>query len=133
MLSNFGLQSNFDLHPLGGLLVAKDMKFALLFDLYGELLSSRQREIFEGYYSDDLSLSELSEAYGITRQGVLQNIRSAEHKLLETEEKLQLSQSFLRNRKRAEQIETLANLLAQKGNPAGEEIAFLARQMQEDL
>ncbi len=113
--------------------MAKDMKMALLFDLYGELLSPRQREVFEGYYSDDLSLSELSDAYGITRQGVLQNIRSAEHKLMETEEKLNLSQNFLRNRRRAEEIETLAALLVQQGNSAGEEIAFLARQIQEDL
>ncbi len=109
------------------------MKLTLLFDLYGELLSSRQREIFEGYYGDDLSLSELSDAYGITRQGVLQNIRSAERKLLETEEKLQLSQNFLRNRRRAEEIETLARLVAEQGNAAGDEIAFLARQIQEDL
>ena len=113
--------------------MAKNMEFAFLFELYGELLSSRQREIFEGYYSDDLSLSELSEAFGITRQGVLQNIRSAEHKLTETEEKLQLSKHFLRNRHRAQQIETLAGLLAEQGNAAGEEIAFLARQIQEDL
>ncbi|MBR4867813.1 MAG: DNA-binding protein [Clostridia bacterium] len=112
--------------------MAKDMSLTFLYDLYGELLSPRQREIFEGYYADDLSLSELSEAYGITRQGVLQNIRSAEHKLRETEEKLKLSQAILRNRHRAEQIETLAELIAKQGDSAGVQIAYLARQIQED-
>ncbi len=113
--------------------MAKDMSLAFLFDLYGELLSPRQREIFEGYYNDDLSLSELADAYGITRQGVLQNVRSAENKLKETEDKLKLSQTLLRNRKRAEQIETLAQLLAQQGDSAGTQIAYLARQIQDDL
>jgi predicted DNA-binding protein YlxM (UPF0122 family) len=112
--------------------MAKDMSLTFLYDLYGELLSPRQREIFEGYYGDDLSLSELAEAYSITRQGVLQNIRSAEHKLQETDKKLKFSQTVLRNRRRAEQIEMLAELLAKQGNAAGIQIAYLARQMKED-
>jgi predicted DNA-binding protein YlxM (UPF0122 family) len=111
--------------------MAKDMTVAFLFDLYGELLSARQREIFEGYYHEDLSLSELSEAYGITRQGVLQNIRSAENKLRETEKKLKLAESLLRNRKRAEGIQTLAAGI--KDGSIGDQIALLARQIWEEL
>ena len=107
--------------------MAKDMTLALLFDWYGQLLSPRQREIFDGYYNEDLSLSELSEAYGITRQGVLQNIQSAEHKLRETEEKLHLYDSMLRARRLAEEIEALADTPGDHGAA----IIRLARQIQE--
>ncbi len=105
--------------------MAKDMMLAFLFDLYGELLSPRQREIFDGYYNEDLSLSELSDAYGITRQGVLHTIQTVEHKLRETEEKLGFSATLLQTKSWAEEIERLA----QTGQPA-EQIIQLAKRIQ---
>ncbi|MBQ7847547.1 MAG: DNA-binding protein, partial [Clostridia bacterium] len=42
----------------------------MLLDFYGELLTERQRELADLYYNDDLSLSEVAEECGITRQGV---------------------------------------------------------------
>ena len=48
----------------------KDLSLNLLFDTYGELLPENQRDMFEQYYCDDLSLSEIAENTGITRQGV---------------------------------------------------------------
>ena len=68
--------------------MAKNMSLVPLFDLYGELLSPRQYDAFDLYYNEDLSLSELAENLGVTRQGVLDNIRTAEKKLLNFEEKL---------------------------------------------
>ena len=68
--------------------MAKNMSFVLLFDLYGKLLSPRQYEAFDLYYNEDLSLGELAENLGVTRQGVLDNVRTAEKKLLDYEEKL---------------------------------------------
>ena len=97
--------------------MAKDMTLAFLFDLYGELLSPRQREIFDGYYSEDLSLSELSEAYGITRQGVLQNIQTAEHKRRAWEEKVGLYRTLFTARRLAGEI-----LQTAQGLPQGEGI-----------
>ncbi len=91
--------------------MAKDMTLAVLFDLYGELLSPRQREIFDGYYGEDLSLSELSDAYGITRQGVLQNIQTAEHKLREWEEKLGFFETLMTTRRLAGEIAKTAQQL----------------------
>ena len=59
----------------------KDMRIAELIDIYGDLLSSHQREIIEAYYFDDLSLSEISLNLGITRQGVRDSIKKSETQL----------------------------------------------------
>lgn len=59
----------------------------MLLDYYGELLTPRQRECYELYYNDDLSLSEIAEQCGISRQGAWDNIRRAGEALEEMEEK----------------------------------------------
>lgn len=59
----------------------------ILFDYYGALLSDKQRECFELYYGEDLSLTEIAELQGISRQGAWDNIRHAEEKLTEIEQK----------------------------------------------
>lgn len=61
--------------------MAKDLNMNLLLDIYGELLTEKQREMLELYYADDLSLGEISSENGITRQGVYRSIRTAEEKL----------------------------------------------------
>ena len=66
----------------------KELKFVLLLDCYGELLTIKQREYMELYYCEDLSLSEISEPQGITRQAVRAVIKRSEQILLETEKKL---------------------------------------------
>lgn len=66
--------------------------FPRLYDTYGALLTERQRELFELYYEQDLSLSEISEIAGITRQGARDAIGHAEAALREFEEKLGLLQ-----------------------------------------
>ena len=59
----------------------------LLFDFYGELLTEKQRECCDLHYNEDLSLSEIAEQCGISRQGVWDNIRRADAALEELEEK----------------------------------------------
>ncbi len=61
-----------------------------LYDVYGALLTERQRELFELYYEQDLALAEISEEAGITRQGARDAIGHAEAALREFEEKLGL-------------------------------------------
>ena len=61
-----------------------------LYDVYGALLTDRQRDLFELYYEQDLSLSEISEEAGITRQGARDAIGPAEAALRGFEEKLGL-------------------------------------------
>lgn len=68
----------------------KPLEMSLLFDFYGETLTEKQRELFDLYYNEDLSLAEIAEHAGITRQGVRDSIKRAEHALREMEEKLGL-------------------------------------------
>ena len=68
----------------------KDLKISLLFDCYGDLLNDKQREIFDCYYNEDFSLSEVAENFGITRQGVRDFVKRTEQQLLEFEEQLGL-------------------------------------------
>ncbi len=66
------------------------MKFPLLLDTYGVLLTGRKREILEYYYDDDYSLSEISELTGISRQGVRDSIKKSEEDIYEYESKLKI-------------------------------------------
>ena len=61
-----------------------------LLDRYGALLSEKQYRILDGYYNNDLSLSEIAENEGITRQGVSDFVKRSEAQLTEFEEKLGL-------------------------------------------
>ena len=68
----------------------KPLEMSLLFDFYGETLTEKQRELFDLYYNEDLSLSEIAFHAGITRQGVRDGIKRAEHALQEMEGRLGL-------------------------------------------
>ena len=68
----------------------KPFEMCMLFDFYGDILTAKQKELFDLYYNADLSLAEISEHMGITRQGVRDGIMRAEHALRATEEKLGL-------------------------------------------
>ncbi len=67
---------------------------AFLLDFYGELLSEVQRNIANLYYNEDLSLSEVAELCGITRQGVREHLLKVEKNLLMYESKLHLMEKF---------------------------------------
>lgn len=68
---------------------------AMLFDFYGDLLTERQKEFYDLYYNEDLSLAEIAENAGITRQGVRDVIVRADAILTEMEEKTGLIARFL--------------------------------------
>lgn len=70
--------------------MSKNFQIAELLDLYGMLLTDKQRETVEFYYNDDLSLGEIAENTGISRQGVRDSIKRSESILYEAEEKLGL-------------------------------------------
>ena len=63
---------------------------SLLYDFYGELLSERQKEVLTLRYEDDLSLAEIAEELGISRQGVHDALKNGEKALQKYEEKLGL-------------------------------------------
>lgn len=72
----------------GAVFVAKNLDIVLLADYYGEMLTENQRKFIEYYYSDDLSLSEIAQNEGITRQGVRDAVKRAEAQLYDMENKL---------------------------------------------
>ena len=74
--------------------MAKNYEIAILIDFYGEMLTAKQRDFLEYYYNDDLSLSEIAENEGITRQGVNDLIKRAEAQLLSFEEKCRYCENF---------------------------------------
>ena len=69
-------------------------RMALLYDFYGDVLTERQKEFYELYYNEDLSLSEIAENYGISRQGVRDVIVRAEATLTELEDKTGIIRRF---------------------------------------
>ena len=69
-------------------------RMTMLFDFYGELLTERQKEFFDLYYNEDLSLAEIAENAGISRQGVRDVIVRAEAILTDLEDKTGLIKRF---------------------------------------
>ena len=70
----------------------KDLTITDLFDLYGGLLTERQRELFSSYYVYDLSLSEIAEPEGKTRQSVYEQVKKVKKKLMDYENLLHLKE-----------------------------------------
>lgn len=86
----------------------KNIEISLLYDFYGQLLSSKQQQAVSLYYNDDLSLSETADVMGITRQGVRDLVKRSEAELYEYEDKLGLYKRFEQVGKYADDIRSLA-------------------------
>ena len=71
------------------------LKQSLLYDFYGELLTEHQKEIYEQFIVEDLSLSEIAKDAGISRQGVHDLIKRCNKILEEYEAKLHLVEKFI--------------------------------------
>lgn len=87
--------------------VDKILEQSLLFDFYGELLTDHQKEIYERFIADDLSLGEIAEEAGISRQGVHDLVKRCNQTLRGYEEKLHLIDKFLAVKEKIERIEGL--------------------------
>lgn len=74
----------------------KNLNIGYLLDFYGELLTDRKRSVMDMYYNEDLSLAEIAEEIGISRQGARDIIKKCEEELLFYEEKLGLVQKLRR-------------------------------------
>ena len=83
------------------------LKQSLLYDFYGELLTEHQKDIYEQFIVDDLSLSEIAKDAGISRQGVHDLIKRCNKILEEYEEKLHLVERFLSVKEKVHQIDGL--------------------------
>ena len=82
-------------------------KQSLLYDFYGELLTEHQKEIYEQFIVEDLSLSEIAKDAGISRQGVHDLVKRCDKILEEYEAKLHLVEKFLSIKEKVHQINEL--------------------------
>lgn len=105
----------------------KFVEQALLYDFYGELLTERQRQVYESVVLEDYSLSEVAEELEISRQGVHDMIKRCNHILEGYEEKLHLVEKFLNIRRQVQKIHDLADKY-QDG-----EIAAISNEILEEL
>ena len=85
----------------------KILEQALLYDFYGELLTAHQKEIYEQAVHDDLSLSEIAETAGISRQGVHDLVKRCHRTLEGYEAKLHLVEKFLSVKEKVSEIDTI--------------------------
>ena len=106
----------------------KNLDFVLLLDCYGSLLTERQRTLLEGYYDEDLSLTEIAENTGITRQGVHKCIRSAEDYLIQLEDTLEYAaKSHMVN----EILTKMKNIIEKSGQSGSKEMKELLSYVEE--
>ncbi|GFH94844.1 hypothetical protein IMSAGC003_01377 [Lachnospiraceae bacterium] len=105
---------------------------ALLYDFYGELLTEHQRSIYEDAVCNDLSLGEIAQERGISRQGVHDLIRRCDKALQEYETKLRLVEKFVNARDKVERIINLAQESEQHADRL-QEIYSLARELRQEL
>jgi len=87
------------------------LRKSLMFDFYGPLLTERQQDIYEMYYAQDMSLGEIGEQLGISRQAVYDIIKRSSAQLEEFEDKLGLLSKFLRQQMMLAQMEEQLQLL----------------------
>ena len=97
----------------------KNCEIGMLLDLYGALLTERQRDICEFYYDDDLSLAEVAEECGISRQGVRDALIKSEAQLFRYEEALGLSAKMREKEAAAEKTMRLLSRLEETANTPG--------------
>ena len=80
------------------------VRLGYLYDFYGELLTEHQKKIYEDYILNDLSLSEIAEDEGVSRQAVHDIIKRCNKALSDYEEKLHLLDRFMNIKKKVEDI-----------------------------
>ena len=102
-------------------------RMTMLFDFFGDMLTERQKEVYDLYYNEDLSLSEISENLGISRQGVRDLIVRSERSLSELEEKTGIIKRFEAMRVHAEKLEQVASWVEKTGLDESGEVAEWAR------
>ncbi len=107
----------------------KDMQISLLLDFYGDILSERKRELTGLYYDEDLSLSEIAEISGISRQGVRDAVKKSEAELLDLEKKLGLAGRYANLRTQIAEISAELNELSASDSENSKELKLIAEKL----
>ena len=93
-------------------------EMTLLFDYYGAMLTEKQKEYFDMRYNQDLSLSEIGEIQGVSRQAVFDNLTRTEALLRRMEENIGCIKRDMLLRKALEEILDCATVLDASSDPA---------------
>ena len=110
------------------------LKQTLLYDFYGELLTSHQKEIYEQSVLEDLSLSEIAQAAGISRQGVHDLVKRCDKTLQGYEDKLHLVEKFLAVREKVHRIDKVLDQYdPEDDSQLAREIRKIAREIIDEL
>ena len=109
----------------------KNVEISILCQLYGKLLSEKQLEFIDDYYNNDLSLSEIAENHGITRQAVRDMLKKGEKKLFEYEEMLEFMKRMLNQEKKIEEI--LLELTKIQKDYTDNEVASILENVKKEL
>ncbi len=104
-----------------------------LYDFYGELLTQHQKSVYEDVVLNDLSLSEIADERGISRQGVHDLVKRCDRILSSYEEKLHLVERFLKTREDVLRIRTLSAQSDEEDSAALREIHRISGEILEEL
>ncbi|MEG1072233.1 MAG: YlxM family DNA-binding protein [Oscillospiraceae bacterium] len=112
-------------------------RMSMLFDFYGEVLTDRQKEFYDLYYNEDLSLAEIAENYNISRQGVRDAIVRAEGILTELEDKTGIIRRFKLNQeellKLELQLDEVMGAVSHSGDTGMHDAELTLHKMKEEL
>lgn len=109
----------------------KKVEISILCQLYGKLLTTKQLECMDDYYNNDLSLSEIAQNNGTTRQAVKDIITKSEKKLFEYEKNLEFKKKTLEQEDKIKEI--LENLEKINQKNSNEEIEKLLKKAKKEI
>ena len=109
----------------------KKIEISMFCQIYGELFTEKQFDYINDYYNNDLSLAEIAENYGITRQAARDNRKKGENKLFEYEEKLKIRKTTKDTEKKIAKI--LAQIANIQSGYSDEKIADILENIKNEL
>ncbi len=115
------------------IIMEKIFLVTMLYDFYGELLTSKQKNAFEKHYLEDLSFNEIGEEQGTTRQAVMDTVKRSEKLLLQYEEKLHLVDKFTSRKEKVERINREIDKLPKGDSECSDKICLIKKMLSEIL
>ena len=109
----------------------KKVEISMLWQIYGKLLTEKQYEYINYYYNEDLSLSEIAENDGITRQAVRDIIKKGERKLFEYEEKLLFMKKTINQEQKIQRV--LSNLAKIQKDSSDKQVNSILEEIKKEL
>ena len=109
------------------------VELSMLYDFYGELLSEGSKRAFEGYVLEDMTLAELSDETGVSRQGIYDTVKRSVKKLRAYEEKLRLVAKFKDMKSEVDRIRELAARIKEGEVSEADRIIEIAEKMLDDV